>query len=379
MTDCKSDSMLSALPLLAMALVAVPLIANAREYRLEPGRDVFDGVQDRLLPGDTLLLAPGQVYHETLLLCKGGTAAKPITIRGNGAVISGLTPIADDSWQDRGDGLYFFPNDRSKGANDPQAYDALRRRLTPDVQKQRRLPVAELAKGQALWKADGLWFRTADGRPPTGICGTMLGEGVKLLSGAGYVIVENLVCEYVANDGFNAHGSCPGLVFRDITGRFCGDEGISVHEDVTMAVYNGRFHHCGNGFTDICASQTAYYGCTSESNRYFGAQFNGGHHVLVDCVFRDNPSFHLQFNSGKISGSYGYPEDGAACPALSGGGFLKRVTFAGTSGVDLKVTGVARVHAADCSFSNGEKGVVRASKAVFTASACKDDRRGDVR
>lgn len=108
----------------ALVIGAAALPSSAGEYRLERGRDSFGDIPGRLQPGDTLVLAPGQVYRETLVLTRSGTPARPITIRGNGAVISGLRPIGDDTWVDRGGGLFFSPNGRSWGAHDPQAYDA---------------------------------------------------------------------------------------------------------------------------------------------------------------------------------------------------------------------------------------------------------------
>ena len=360
--DCRAH----AAPLFAALVAFATIAADAADYYVdcEKGDDANDGLSAtaafrtfacaaaRLKPGDALNLMPGQVYGETLFMTAGGTPARPVVIRGNGATIDGLKPIADGSWQNRGDGLFFSPNNRCWGAHDPQVVDANGAVISLDPVTRRRIPVAKLAPGQAGWNKEGTWYRSADGRPPKGLSGYFLGEGVNISSGASYIIVENLTCEHVSNDGFNVHGSCIGLVFRDIVGRNCGDEGISVHEDVQAVVYNGLFSGNGNGICDICASQTQYFGCTAVSNRMYGAAFHGGSHALYDCTVGGNGGDQFYATSGTLR-SYGFA---AESPVLRGLAYLKGTRITGGAGAAVAVHGGASVHADQCEFAGTKTG-----------------------
>jgi hypothetical protein len=128
--------------------------------------------------------------------------------------------------------------------------------------------------------------------------GTMRISGVALAGGS-YIEVRNLVCERFANDGFNVHGSCQGLVFRNIVSRWNGDDGFSVHEDVGSVVLGGHFHHNDYGIQDINISRSTFYGVLVENNRLAGADFYGGVHVLVDSVLRDNAGPQIQSSSDR--------------------------------------------------------------------------------
>lgn len=49
-------------------------------------------------PGDTLWLAPGQTFYESITFPVDGTPTQPITVEGNGAIISGLMAVPEDQW-----------------------------------------------------------------------------------------------------------------------------------------------------------------------------------------------------------------------------------------------------------------------------------------
>ena len=62
-------------------------------------------------PGDVLSLAASEIpYSEGLVFSgKGGTPAAPITVEGNGAVLSGLRAVGGEEWREAGPGLFLLP------------------------------------------------------------------------------------------------------------------------------------------------------------------------------------------------------------------------------------------------------------------------------
>jgi hypothetical protein len=84
----------------------------------------------RLKPGDMLEISPGRIYYESLNIVTSGTPEKPVTIHGNGAVISGLAPVPDNSWKDCGDGLWLSANNFQYGALRPRVLDAAGRMIS---------------------------------------------------------------------------------------------------------------------------------------------------------------------------------------------------------------------------------------------------------
>ena len=113
---------------------AVDLMASGVDYYADPvtGNDSHDGrspdhafrTLDRasrvLKAGDTLHLKAGSVFKESLIFRSSGTSAKPIRVKGNGAVLTGLEPVPDGSWGDRGDGLWLSTNKMFWGACRPR-------------------------------------------------------------------------------------------------------------------------------------------------------------------------------------------------------------------------------------------------------------------
>ena len=280
-----------------LAIVA----AVGLEYYADPvrGNDNHDGrtaacafrtlrrATAALKAGDALNLAAGAVFRESLMLPDGGTAAAPIIIRGNGAVITGLEPIPDGEWIDQGRGVFHHPNSACWGALQPRVIDCRGRDVTVASGRRVTRDPGTLNPGEALWNTKGIWYRVEDGRTPTGLSGTFRESGVKA-TGQSHVVVEGLVAERFANDGFNIHGSSHDLVFRRIEARGNGDDGFSVHEDSETQVRGGWFHHNADGIADVHASQTSYSEVLVESNELFGVGFYGGLRTMRDSIVRGN-------------------------------------------------------------------------------------------
>lgn len=296
-------------------------------------------------PGDTLRLAPGEPYRESLAFgAKGGTATASIVVEGQGAVLSGLRPLPAETWQDRGDGLFFLPNQTRQSAARPFL-------VRDGAMVPRRDKVAQVGVEESCWDTTGAHFRVAPGKTMADyqLAGTMLLAGVALTGGC-YIEVRDLVCEHFANDGFNVHGSCQGLVFRNIVSRWNGDDGFSVHEDVGVVVLGGYFHHNDYGIQDINISRSSFYGVLAEHNRIVGMDFMGGFHALVDSVARDNAGPQIQI-SVDTTRHMRAPGNTLADGVL----VLKNVlTTGGRQG--LHVRG-GRADVSGCTFTGAEEGV----------------------
>lgn len=287
-----------------LAVVAMASLAPAVQYHVDnrKGNDGNDGLSaDRpfrtlaratslLKAGDVLDVAPGEPYRESLIISTSGTAKNPIVIRGHGAVLTGLEAVPDSAWQDRGEGLFFASNKACWGALQPQLVDRRGKILTVASYRTVKPDRAKMLKpGEALWNADGVYYRAPKGASPVGqgFCGYFRESGVKIASRS-HITIEGIVAERFANDGFNVHGSCHDLVFRDIEARWNGDDGFSVHDDVEAQVRGGRFHHNSDGIADVNASQTFYSDVLAEDNVSFGVGFYGGLRVMRDSVVRNN-------------------------------------------------------------------------------------------
>ena len=237
-----------------------------------------------LKAGDGLELAPGAKFQESLVMASSGTPQAPIVIHGTGAVLSGRAPVPDDSWKEMDGGLWLSANKGKWGALMPRVIDRDGVWRSVSCFSPSKVKPESLKPGESIWKEEGIWFRPESGRKPQdyGLQGFYRESGFKV-DGKSYVTVENLVCEHFANDGFNVHGSCAGLVFRNIVGRYNGDDGFSVHEDVQANVYGGYFHHNDYGIQDISASQSSFCGVTVVSNRLHGVDLLGGLRVPRDA------------------------------------------------------------------------------------------------
>ncbi|MFO7937318.1 MAG: right-handed parallel beta-helix repeat-containing protein [Kiritimatiellia bacterium] len=297
--------------------------------------------------GTTLHIADtGRIYYESLNFgARGGTPAAPIIVEGNRAVLSGLNPLPSGKWQNKGKGLYFFPSDVRKKMPAARPYLFLNGKVVP-----RQKTPSEIKTEESCWNDEGVYFRVAVGKNITDyeLEGTGRISGL-ILSGASYIEVRNLVCERFANDGFNVHGCCQGLVFRNITGRWNGDDGFSVHEDVGATVLGGYFHHNDYGIQDINISRSSFYGVLVENNRRAGADFRGGVHVLYDSVIRNNagPQIRLARDSTRhIRISEGPLTDGVLI-------LRNTLTIGGKYGVAVKA---GRADISNCSFVEAEIG-----------------------
>jgi hypothetical protein len=221
-----------------------------------------------------------------LLARRGGTPQEPFTIEGNGAVLSGLRPLAHEKWKKTGDDLYFFPLSEAPYG---QPYLANGRKKlvkgsTADA----------LAAEQFYWDREaGIYFKCPAGKTPASydLGATLITSGFAT-AGASYIVCRDLVCEYFANDGFNMHGDCRGIYLENVVARYNGDDGISIHETGGLVVRGAHVHHNTFGLQDVNAARSFYNGVLAEQN-HVGASFHGGFYSLVDCHLRDNTAYQI--------------------------------------------------------------------------------------
>ena len=257
----------------------------------------------QLKPGDELQIKPGKVYHESLEIRSGGKPGSPIVVKGNGSVLTGMEPVPDDSWEKVEDDLWLSRNKGCWGALEPMVLDRTLKRISVASHRSVKSERAKTLKpGEAMWNTDGIWYRAESGETPVGagLNGYYRESGVKLC-GQSHVIIEGIVSERFANDGFNVHGSSHDIIFRNIEARYNGDDGFSIHEDSETVVCKGWFHHNKDGIADIQTSQSRYYDVIVEHNELYGVGFWGGFRAMRDCVVRQNGGEQIFLRRGKPS------------------------------------------------------------------------------
>lgn len=284
-------------------------------------------------PGDVLEIAPGEPYRESLVIDSDGTAERPVVIHGNGAVITGLEPIPNDSWKPVGDGVWFSANDACWGSLKPRLVDGAGREV------------------EFKWDKAGVTCRTSDGQRPKDLYGYFRESGVKIEDHSN-IVVENITAERFANDGFNIHGTCSNIVFRNIEARWNGDDGFSVHERSQTSVRGGRFHCNGDGIADVHISQTSYEDVVVESNETFGVGFQGGVRAMRNMVVRDNGGVPIEIKQNRVRLKGLDPSD----PLNRATVRLENVKASGGTGDPIRVEKGCEVKAVNCNFMKSKKG-----------------------
>ena len=374
---------------LVFAMVGWGLAACATTYYVDnkAGNDANDGLSaekafrtlaaatPRLKPGDVLEISPGCIYHESLNIVTSGTPEKPVTVHGNGAVISGLKPVPDSSWKNCGDGLWHSPNTFQHGALRPRVLDAAGRMISGVCGTPKSVPPEKLKPGEAIWNDKGIYLRLAAGQTPVGmgLKGFYRATGVTI-NKQNYIVVEDIVAEYFANDGVNVHGCCHGLVFRNITTRWNGDDGFSIHEDVMANVYGLTTHHNDFGIQDVNASQSFFCGVHSFSNRMCGVDFHGGMRILRDATVHDNGGGQIRVRAGRAP-QLGFAETNPMCRTRA---YIKNVKVSGGAGDALLVGAGADACAMECSFSGTDVGLNVQGELHFLKSTVEGCRKENI-
>ena len=306
-----------------------------------------------LKAGDTLHLKAGALFPESLVMRSSGTILKPIRVKGNGAIISGLERVPDGSWIDKGEGLWCSTNGMFWGACRPRVLDSSRRMISLEVSSSAFKNPTLLKPGEAVWNKEGIWFRCDAGRRPQeyGLSGYYRVSGVVGADKHNW-IVEDLVAEHFTNDGVNLHGCCRGMFFINIETRQNGDDGFSIHEDVLACVHNLRTWGNDYGVSDISWSQSVFCGVIAASNRICGLDFHGGMRIVRSGKVGSNGGNQISVTTSAVRKSASDPN-----PMLRASVYLEDVHVNGGNGAALLTNPGCTVTAANCSFVGTKTGL----------------------
>lgn len=249
---------------------------------------------DQAQPGDVINLAPGSgPYRDEVLIKKvSGTALDPITLEGNDCVIDVGLDVSNGPWEHINDAWVL-----AEPRVDPNAKELTQRALA----NFRGRPMYHEAKKTSMTQAGTvgvddqgrMTFRfNDDAKPPfTGLIVPIRYQvnGVAFL-GASYWHINNLHTRGAGNDGFNLHGRGEGIVIKNCSGMFCGDEGISSHDAMHVEVENSLFAFNASSVVDINRSVTSYVNCISAFNDAPGFSLvgEGGSYSIKDCLSAAN-------------------------------------------------------------------------------------------
>lgn len=214
----------------------------------------------------------GTPYKEMLyFLNKSGAQGKPITVEGNGAVISGCEPIDITQWQEVGPGLYknsVLYGLRRFNIDVVNRYfflfDGKINRMNRCL-KGKNQPFKQPSQlGENEWtftSDDNSFYLKIDPKKKLSDCKIehpVRPTGVEIAGSSSYIIIKNVVCTNFYNDGFGITNTANHLRFENIKTLYCGDDGISAHASSQFDV--DGFISIGNG-TGICDtgnSMTSY-------------------------------------------------------------------------------------------------------------------------
>ena len=361
--------------MIGILMLAMNGMASVYYVNNNIGEDSHDGLSadkpfktirqamSKLSPGDTLIMAPDCIFHESMVFQRSGTPSAPVTIEANGSILSGRENVPADNWKQIEDGLWLNANHLQTGALRPRLFNGDGQMISVHFKTKPQ----NLKEGEAVWNQNGIYYRAVAGEKPAEkeFYGTYKESGVVLLN-HNYVVVNNIVTENFANDGVNAHGSCRGLIFRNLISRWNGDDGFSIHEDVQACLYGAHLHHNDFGIQDISISRSSFFGVLSEDNRSIGGDFHGGMRSIEDSMFRNNGEMQLRFatNGATYMGlKKGNPLENARA-------YLKDVLVCGGRGAALQLRGMADVTAFQCTFANTETGIDAEEKGAIHLVLC---------
>ena len=267
-----------------------------------------------LKSGDTLHLTPneGVPYEEVIDTHAtnakwGGTAEKPTVIDGHGATITGLRHFPAADWKDEGDGVFSrrlhnnaWPMDRQGYWNGhpivffddkPAEFCKTREALTD-----RTYFLHKDHPDKRTELHNTLYIKLPAGKTPDDIKVVTIAVRSILHINRSYVTVKNLTNIYAADDAFSTTKSS-GLIFDNIRGAYCMDQGISNHGAETV-VKNSRFdHNTVSGIVDVYPeAKVKYLNCVVENNNRGGVEFMHGEYAMENCIIRNNQGTGITVN-----------------------------------------------------------------------------------
>ena len=233
----------------------------------------------------------------------GGTAEKPLEIRGNGAVITGLSVIPENKWSKTEDkniyALPFWPmSNMYKGAKTNYWPDTsakiwwVNRKAAPNC-----LDMAKLKKTPG-----GFWWNKAQKKVlfhlPEGKKLSDLRIELPANSGfyiiAPYVVIRDFYCIFSWNDGFDTAGLGYDGIYRNcVSVNNCG-QGFSCHAAGSTLYEDCAAIGCNSsGSCDVDQSFSRYIRCIFYKNTYEAGIHtrHNSQHYYGDCIIAGNIPF----------------------------------------------------------------------------------------
>jgi hypothetical protein len=260
-----------------------------------------------LKSGDTLHLTPNEdVPYEEVIDTHatnarwGGTAENPTVIDGHGATITGLRHFEAAAWKAEGDGVFSRPLGNNAWNMDKQGHWNGHSVVFFDDKP------AEFRKDKAslidftyfLHKDDSksrtelhntLYIKLPADKTPDDVKVVTVGTRTNLYINRSYITVKNLKSIYAGDDAFATGKGSKGLVFDNIQGSYCMDQGISNH-GAEAIIKNSTFdHNTISGIVDVyLETKVKYLNCTIENNGRGGVEFYSGEFSMENCTIRNN-------------------------------------------------------------------------------------------
>lgn len=221
-------------------LVAIPV--NSISGPLKTIRRALELVNS----GDTIILAnTGTPYYESLSFVgtrRGGVKSFPLTLIGNGAILSGLRGLPKDSWQKAGEGLWRVSFTR-KGS-----YALLRDGL---LMKEHRADdpatiLDSLPEGQWCAHRGSVYYRQEGVIDPSleRIDYAADEMGVTFYQ-TDHVRIQDLTIQHFRVDGLNAHNMSRGIILDNVISRENGRAGLAIGGTSAVQTIGGRFEANG--------------------------------------------------------------------------------------------------------------------------------------
>lgn len=282
------------------AVMVAPAVGREWFVHLHQGRDGAAGTEAAPLatvqaavsaaaPGDVIHLGPPGVVFRQQVTFVGKTN---ITLDGHGATLDGSDPLPADGWETISEGLRRRRMKRTVYDRHLLTFDGRTEHMgRTQSNTSKPFPKPEqLTDGQFVFvpeddQAGWLYVRSSAKllEWSTRVNGVATGGTNRGL------VIRNLKTRRFLNDGFNIHGHGYDLVFEQVEGTDCFDEGFSAHEDCTCRISDGRFWGCENAVADVNDSQTDYLRCEFGGSLSVDAMLVGKRHSLTDCRIINTP------------------------------------------------------------------------------------------
>jgi hypothetical protein len=216
-------------------------------------------------PGDTIRIAKDTgPYRETLYIKQSGTLDAPITVEGEGNVITGFEPLRFRQ-DENGAWVSAAP------IKMPCAITHRGVRIRQDAKTGRFTAFATINDAQDTltllpgvspegWEISTRYF-------------------VVRVQDASHHLYKNIRATGATNDGFNLHGKGTGLRFENIRGFNNADEGYSAHDNIESSIKGAKFWANDNGLANIGGSVTTVENVDVWDNLGYGV-------CMGNCIFK---------------------------------------------------------------------------------------------